>query len=205
MRKIFLSLILALISCVSFFGQEKADCPKIEVLEPKSRVAPGENMNFSAKVSSPESLGQIRYVWKIDRGSIVKGQGTDSIAVSTAGIEEAMITATVEISGLPDKCKKIAVGAGLAIVGGHVYLADEFGKIREEDMEARIEFYFSLFKDRPKALGYIINYGKKSQVAKREKFIKKLIKKYKLEASRFAFSNGGKERSIRTKLWILPI
>jgi len=185
-------------------AQIKEVCPKLKVIDPSVATRPGENMLFTGKIGDHIDSDNIRYVWKIDKGAIVEGQGTNSITVNTSGLYNTVVNALVEIEGLPIDCENRARGSGLVQSGGSPRMFDEFADISDEDVELRLEYYFSEIRDEPKVSGFVVNYGRDSDIAKREKLFKKLMRKYKISSSRITFINGGNESRIRTRLWILP-
>ena len=65
------------------------------------------------------------------------------------------------------------------------------------------EFDNELRKE-PTATGYIINYGRASDVARREKQIRNSINFRRYDAIRIIIVNGGKARVLKTVFWIVP-
>jgi hypothetical protein len=65
------------------------------------------------------------------------------------------------------------------------------------------EFYIALGKE-PLATGYIINYGKVSDVTKREKQIRNSLSFRRYDANRIDIVNGGKSKVLKTVIWIVP-
>ena len=78
-------------------------CPAISVTGPSSVVQPGETMTFTANVSGG-SQTDVTYDWSVDKGTIIEGQGTPVITVSTEGLSDTTVTATVLVGGLCEKC-----------------------------------------------------------------------------------------------------
>ncbi len=181
-------------------------CPRIEVLEPETPVWPGEDIKFSAMLQNVNQYKNLEYIWAIDKGTIITDPGAQTIEVSTSGVNpDTVLTASLIVKGLPEKCSNTAKGAALVIRGGDPLVLDEFGKMHHRDVKARIDVLLEeLKKDSTKLQGLIINYGKKSAKRRRVKLIKRHIKKKKLEHLKIVFLDRGVEKTIRTRLWIVP-
>jgi len=79
---------------------------------------------------------------------------------------------------------------------------DEFEKISDKELSAKLDnLYVSLGKN-PNSLGYILTFGSPQVVAAREQRIKKYIVKRKLVLSRVIFKNAGSDDVGKTELWI---
>ena len=85
-RAIFLSVLLMIFSLAVSVQKEKTDfCPAIAVTGPSEVTYPGETMTFSVNVES-ENYKQLKYSWKIDKGTIIAGQGTEVITFDGSGL-----------------------------------------------------------------------------------------------------------------------
>ena len=133
-------------------------CPTISVTGPSSVVRQGETMTFTANVSGG-SQTDATYNWSVDKGTIVEGQGTPVITVSTEGLSDTTVTATVQVGGL---CAHVVMKT-VKLVLLHAVpigrLVDEFGPLANDDVKARLDPFASELQADPSATGYIINYG----------------------------------------------
>jgi hypothetical protein len=78
------------------------------------KVTEGDPVEFSASVGGATIKG-ILFNWSVSDGEIVFGQGTSSIRVSTTGIGDKEIVATVEFNGSAPECTRMAQ-AGVQVV-----------------------------------------------------------------------------------------
>jgi hypothetical protein len=87
----------------------RQDCPTVRVNCPSEIPEIGQTYTLSADVAGTVSKEKLTYRWTLSSqgGEIVEGQGTASIKVYVKYTHES-ITATVEVSGLEDKCSKTA-------------------------------------------------------------------------------------------------
>ena len=79
-----------------------AQCPRSFTLTyPKIQVVRGDTLAILADVDSPLD---ITYNWSISSGKIVGGQGTENIIIAANEVTKSL-TATVQLSGLPEGCE----------------------------------------------------------------------------------------------------
>jgi hypothetical protein len=89
---------------------EKIPCPSIVLSGPASyTVEEGDSLIFRVNPlgKAYDNLG-VTYNWAISNGTIVQGQGTNRINISTEGLKGQMITATVELGGLEPACPSVS-------------------------------------------------------------------------------------------------
>ena len=164
-------------------------------------------MTFTANASGG-SQSNVTYNWTVSQGTIVSGQGTPVIEVSTTpDMAGGNVTATVTIGGnLCPTCSDLSRSevAGIAATQTPIRV-DEFGALQRDDIKARIDnFYIQLGND-PSSQGYIINYGSAKDIAAREKAIRDAIRFLRREPSRVTFVRGGdRGNGIETQLFVVP-
>ena len=179
-------------------------CPTISVDGPPDTVQPGERMTFTANVSGG-SQDSVTYSWTVDQGTIVEGQGTPSITVDTTGLSNTTVRATVTVGNLCADCRDNEASDTGVVAGIPVGVQiDEFGKLANDDVRARIDNLFIELQNDPGATGYIINYGPAREVTARERLIRNHIAFRNYDASRVVIINGGVEPGIRTTVWRVP-
>jgi hypothetical protein len=98
--------ILGLLFTKSATAQSK--CPKLEVGPDTYEVKAGDQAVFTVYAASYggtwQSLERKTFNWTVSNGTIEGGQGTNVIRVSTTGLLNQAITATVEVGGLSPDC-----------------------------------------------------------------------------------------------------
>lgn len=210
MKQIIFALILALFFGFSAFAQNTNSlCAKIEV-SGGGVVSPSDPMNFTANVTGLTKNSTLEYEWKVSAGTIASGQGTPLITVDTTGLaRDTNITAEVRIKGLYDNCANTASEVGSVISNKPVcgMPLDNFGKLSNNDVKARIDALYIALKNEENAQGYIINYGTDEEVAAREKQIQKAIDFLKYDANHVLIVRGGENpmgKGVWTKAWIVP-
>lgn len=192
---------------------EKCDCEKppcecgsLSVTGPAAAVRPGETMTFTASIAGGDQQN-VTYNWSVDNGTIVSGQGTSTITVGgTENLGGSTVVARVNTTGDGQCTTCTLTGSETGIVSQPpvATMIDEFGKAANNDVKARIDNLFIALGNDPTATGYVINYGSAREVARRERVIRAHIRDRNLDGSRIVFVNGGVERTIRTRLWVVP-
>ncbi|MFV0387446.1 MAG: hypothetical protein ACK5NT_01730 [Pyrinomonadaceae bacterium] len=180
------------------------DCASISVVDPPVAVKSGETLTFTANVSGG-SGDEPTYTWSVDKGSIVSGQGTSTIVVSTTGLEDTTVTATVDVGGQCKTRDSTASGSGLVQGTPDASMINEFGKLPNDEVRAQVDQLFIELQNNPGAMGYIVNTGSSKEVAAREKLIKNHVSMRGYDGDRLVFVNGGRASTINTRFWLVPV
>lgn len=181
------------------------NCGDLNVDGPSGITNPGDTMTFTATVTGGPD---VTYNWSVSAGTIESGQGTSSIVVrTTKEMENSNVTASVELGGTDPKCGCEKSGSATGPVAGlpKVELIDEFGKMVDDDVKARIQNFYVRLNNEPTARGIIVNYGTPAEIRNRKRQIEKAIDFLKLDKSRVTFVDGPDQgNGIVTKLWLVP-
>lgn len=96
----------------------------------------------------------------------------------------------------------------------HTVLADEFGRIIEEDLMARLDSFIVQLQNDPNSRGYIHSWGVKQTLDRNERRIKSYLRTRRFPANQFTFVrgegfeteyvNGGPSDPPRFKFWLVP-
>ncbi len=208
MKPFVLTIICLLFGLGTVSGQiSVTGCPKIEVIGPELMLNPGDTADFKANVEDARS--HFKYEWSVSAGTIESGQGTSSIKVRTTEANAGTtIVATILVKGLPWGCSDKASEALfiLSIVGCDAP-SDEFGKLKPNDIRARIDQFFVELQNNPTNSGVIL-FGLTEEEAAdhtnpRFKLIVDHAKLRKFDVSRLVFKFEPSEL-IHTKLWRMP-
>ncbi len=203
MKKIICTLFIVLTASLGSFSQENVVCPNIEIVAPASTIRPGKVMRISVLLDSDSVNLDLKYHWEVDKGVIISGQQTDQIGVSTDGLENETITASVEIEGLPEGC--IYKFSELGIIAEIPRILELFWEdLKSDDIPARIDALFIDLQHNPHLKAYIRAFGPPKDVRKLEKLIKDHIELRKYDENRIVFIFEGKEKTIRLIPFLAP-
>lgn len=207
MKQIIFTTILILVFSFSVFAQnENSLCPTINV-SGGGVTAPDEPLTFSAFVSDSAKYPNLEYLWTVSNGTIIEGQGTATIKTEIPESDGRNITATVQIKGIPENCANTASETSSPNECRLPILNDEFGRLPNVEVKARMAEVYVKLGDEPNSQGYIINYGTDREIAAREKQIQRAIASRKFDASRVTIVKGGLNpngEGVLTKIYIVP-
>ncbi len=208
MKRFIYACIFILLICSFTFAQDKnveeeKTCPSVTISGPASITAPGDPQTFVLTIGGEYDEAKLKIKWEIDKGEIISGQGTKTLVISDKGLNNETIIVTAKVDAGGD-CVITETEAVVFCYFPNPILIDEFGHINNEDLYARLDAYFVELQNNPGSQGYIIHYGKQRQISNREKLIKDYIKQRGYDLSRIVYVNGGVEKEIRTRMWLLP-
>ena len=81
---------------------------------------------------------------------------------------------------------------------------DEFERATNGYVKMKMDAFFADLSNSPAAQGYIINYGTKKEILKREKQLKIAITFRKYDAPGISFVRAGYIKVIKTVFWLVP-
>ncbi len=182
-------------------------CPSnVSVIGPSGLVEAGDNVTFTA--SATDGSGTTNFNWSVSQGSIISGQGSSSITVSTTReMAGSNLTATVAVTSDQDCGCGTLTASETAVIKDipKAFITDNFGKLANDDVRARLDAYFVTLQNDPNATGYIVNYGPAKDVAKLEKLMRNHVQFRNFDIRRLTFVNGGNTgEGLKTNLWIVP-
>lgn len=193
MKQVFSIIIFVFLFCVLAFAQNGSSrCPLVTIIAPDSVIYSGDTMSFSVLIQG-EGKNDLKYKWTVDKGTILEGQGTSAVHISTEGLEDTAITATFEIEGLPNGCQNKFQEVGVVVtIGCGLPTTDEYGKLPFEDELARIDNLLMELQNNSGDQGFIwIKTNENETIADVRKHIQKLvehIKFRKVSIDKFIFA-----------------
>lgn len=181
-------------------------CPSINLSCPGA-VTLGQPITFTATVTRGPANITPTYVWRVSTGTIIEGQGTNQITVSTAGLAGQTVVATVQVGGYGLECSAACQTQIPVPLEGRKF--DEFGPINRDDEKARLDNYAIQLQQEPDSQGYIIVYsGRRGRAGDQQKRIERirdyLINMRGTEARRLVFLTGGTREDAVVELWLVP-
>src|SRR5687768_17287256 len=157
-------VLLTTLSILFAFGSASGQCPTISVVGPPGLTLPGEKMVYRAEVGP---LGaRLGYSWSTDKGTIVEGQGTPTITViAEHHLGGQILTATVQISGLPNSCMPTASETAGIAKRHDWHWEESFEKRKPNEIRGALDTLFAGLANNPTHLGFI-----QLQIRHEEKF-----------------------------------
>src|SRR5215218_7725693 len=183
-------------------------CPAIEISCP-TNVAIDQPLTFTSRYSGgvPANVTPV-YNWTVSAGTIIGGQGTDTIKVDTNGLAGQTVRASLSMGGYNLECAAdCAVNIPLPKPIGNRF--DEFGDIARNDEKARLDNFAIALQNDPTSTGYVIVYpGRASKRAEVQdhfgRVIEYLVNSRQIDKSRIRTIEGPKRDQLSKELWITP-
>ena len=183
-------------------------CPTVAVVCPTD-LAYGQTLTFSSRLTGgvPANTNAV-YNWTVSAGTIVSGQGTDTIKVDGTSAAGQSITAMLSVGGYNLECAaSCSVIPGLPMPSSRKF--DEFPDISRNDEKARLDNFTIELQNDPSATGYVIVYpgraSKRSEVQGHfGHAIDYLVNSRGMDKSRIRTIEGPKRDQLSVQLWIVP-
>src|SRR5215813_14258675 len=182
-------------------------CPNIEIVCP-TNIVPDQPLTFSSRVVGGISAGTPSFNWTISEGTIIEGQGTDTIKVETTGLAGQTIKASLSMGGYtPDCAASCAIAIPLPEVKKRKF--DEHPSIARNDEKARLDNFAVELQSDPTATGYIIVYagrsGKQGDVQRHmTRQVDYLVNSRGIDARRIVTLTGRTRDELMVELWLVP-
>lgn len=183
-------------------------CPAIEIVCP-SEVALGQPVTFSSRLTGgvPANTNAV-YNWTVSAGTIIQGQGTDTIKVDTSGLGGQTVRASLSVGGYNLEC---AADCGVSVPLPKLVNTkfDEFPDISRNDEKARLDNYGIALQNDPTSTAYVIVYpgrsGKRGEVQHHaNRIVEYLVHSRGLDKSRIVTLVGPVRDNLFVELWITP-
>jgi hypothetical protein len=176
--RLIVGWLILLVSSVAGIGQvgPKASCPSFQVTGPAGILDRGDVGSFTITIENPASY---RYLWKVESGGeLVGGQGTTLVWASYDPQNWEMLSAWVEVFGLPAGCpNKATASTHFSIDPGPVLIRELTILHARPDRRVLAAFAEEL-KENPYNQGYVILYFKPKTPSKTIVSVEKMIYKF---------------------------
>lgn len=184
-------------------------CPAIEISCP-TNVTIDQPLTFKSRYSGgvPANVTPV-YNWTVSAGTIIAGQGTDTITVDTKGLAGQTVRASLSMGGYNNlECAAdCMISIPLPKMVSRKF--DEFPDISRNDEKARLDNFGIELQNDPTATGYVIVYpGRTSKRAEVQdhfgRVIDYLVHSRQIDQSRIKTIEGPKRDQLHVELWITP-
>jgi hypothetical protein len=184
------------------------ECPIITVECPDYVGETQSPAIFSAAISDNGSKAVYTYRWTISAGTIIEGQDTPKITVNGSGLGGQSITATIEVSGLPEGCPSRASCTMAVAFVDCCRLFDVYHNISFDKEKSRLNNFAIQLNNEQGAVGHIIVYaGRRTYVGeaktKAEGIRDYLTKELKVGREKVKIMDGGYHEELTVELWIV--
>jgi len=184
----------------------KPVCPNVAI-ECPDRVVVGEPLTFRSTVTGGTPGVRQIYNWTVSAGSIIDGQGTDTIHVDTTGLAGQSLTATLSMGGYELDCTATCTVQFPVPVECRKF--DEFPAIPYNDEKARLDNFTIELQNDPTATAYVIVYpgqrGRPGEVQRQtNRIVDYLVNSRGVNAQRIVTLVGPPRGDLLIELWLCP-
>ncbi|HEX3251344.1 MAG TPA: hypothetical protein VHS05_18055 [Pyrinomonadaceae bacterium] len=183
-------------------------CPAIEISCPTD-VALDQPITFTSRYSGgvPANVTPV-YNWTVSAGTIIAGQGTDTIKVDTTGLGGQTVRASLSMGGYNLECSADC-GVTIPLPKLSSRRFDEFPDISRNDEKARLDNFGIELQNDPTATAYVIVYparsGKRGDVQYHAgRIVDYLVNTRNLDQHRIVTLVGPARDELFVELWITP-
>ena len=183
-------------------------CPAIEISCPTD-IAIDQPLTFTSHYSGgvPANVTPI-YNWTVSAGTIISGQGTDTIRVDTKGLAGQSVRASLSMGGYNLEC---AADCAVTMPLPRLYSKkfDEFPDISRNDEKARLDNFGIELQNDPTATAYVVVYpGRKAKRGDVQyhagRIVDYLVNSRNLDQKRIVTLVGPARDELFVELWITP-
>ena len=181
------------------------ECATLTVSGPTGEAAPGDVLTFTANLAGGTTT-DYTYEWTVTQGTIIEGQGTQSIRVQTTPeMVGQNVTATFNIrSAICEVCNR-SEATTFSFPAAPESVLTTVGAVSNDEVRGILDNYFIELQNDPTSRGVIINSGTAREITRRETLIRNHIRLRKFDASRIEFLRGGdRGTGIETRLYRVP-
>jgi hypothetical protein len=182
-------------------------CPAVEVSCP-STIGIDQPLTFTSSYTGGTAGISPVYNWTVSAGTIIEGQGTDTIKVDTTGLAGQAIRASLSLGGYNLECAAdCAVTIPVPKLIGRRF--DEFPDISRNDEKARLDNFGIEMQADPSATAYVIVYpgkaGKRGEVQQHAgRIVDYLVNSRGLDQHRIVTLVGPARNALHVELWVTP-
>jgi hypothetical protein len=183
-------------------------CPAIEISCP-TNIAIDQPLTFSSRYSGgvPANVTPV-YNWTVSAGTIITGQGTDTITVDTKGLAGQTVRASLSMGGYNLECAADCA-VTIPLPKRESLKFDDYLNIARNDEKARLDNFAIALQNDPTATGYVIVYpGRTSKRAEVQdqfgRVIDYLVNSRQIDKSRIRTIEGPKRDQLSKELWVTP-
>ena len=182
-------------------------CPNVSIICPENAEL-GQVLAFRSNVTGGTPGVVPIYNWTVSAGTIIGGQGTDTIRVDTSGLSGGQtVTASLSMGGYTLDCSATCSVSFPIQVECRKF--DEYSDIAYNDEKARLDNYAIELQNDPTSTAYIIVYpgtrGRPGDVQRRTtRAVEYLVNSRGITANRIVTLVGPVRDHLLVELWLCP-
>jgi hypothetical protein len=183
-------------------------CPAIEIVCP-TNIGIDQPVTFTSRASGGTPSIAPVYNWTVSAGTIIEGQGTDTIKVNTTGLAGQTIRAYLTMPGYGTLNCSADCGVSIPVPRIVSRKFDEFPDIQRNDEKARLDNFVIELQNDPSATAYVVIYpGKGSKRGDVQyhanRIVEYMVSSRGIDKERIVTLVGSARNELFVELWITP-
>jgi len=183
-------------------------CPTIEIVCP-TNVRLDQPLTFTSRANGGTPSIPAVYNWTVSAGSIIEGQGTNTIKVDTSGLAGQTVRAYLTMPGYGTLNCSADCGVSIPVPRITSRKFDEFPDIQRNDEKARLDNLVIELQNDPSATAYVVIYpsraGKRGDVQHHaSRIVDYMVNSRGIDQSRIVTLVGSARNELFVELWVTP-
>lgn len=183
-------------------------CPTIEIVCPTS-IGIDQPLTFTSRANGGTPSIPAVYNWTVSAGSIIEGQGTNTIKVDTSGLAGQTVRAYLTMPGYGTLNCSADCGVSIPVPRITSRKFDEFPDIQRNDEKARLDNFVIEMQNDPSATAYVVIYpgraGKRGDVQHHaSRIVDYMVNSRGIDQSRIVTLVGTARNELFVELWVTP-
>jgi hypothetical protein len=183
-------------------------CPAIEIVCP-ANIGIDQPLTFTARATGGTPSITPAYNWTVSAGTIIEGQGTNSIKVNTTGLAGETIRASLAMGGYGSLLCSADCGVSIPLPRIVSRKFDEFPDIQRNDEKARLDNFVIELQHDPTATAYVVIYpgrsSKRGDVQHHaSRIVDYMVNSRGIDEHRIVTLVGAARNELFVELWITP-
>ncbi len=183
-------------------------CPTIEIVCP-TNIGIDQPLTFTSRANGGTPSIPAVYNWTVSAGSIIEGQGTNTIKVDTSGLAGQTVRAYLTMPGYGTLNCSADCGVSIPVPRITSRKFDEFPDIQRNDEKARLDNFVIEMQNDPSATAYVVIYpgraGKRGDVQHHaSRIVDYMVNSRGIDQSRIVTLVGTARDELFVELWVTP-
>jgi hypothetical protein len=183
-------------------------CPAIEVVCP-TNIGIDQPVTFTSRATGGTPSITPVYNWTVSAGTIIEGQGTNTIKVNTTGLAGQTIRAYLSMPGYGSLTCSADCGVSIPVPKIVSRRFDEFPDIQRNDEKARLDNLVIELQNDPTSTAYVIVYpgrgSKRGDVQHHAgRIVDYMVNSRGVDQHRIVTLVGSARNELFVELWISP-
>lgn len=183
-------------------------CPAIEIVCP-TNIGIDQPLTFTSRHTGGTPAIAPTYNWTVSAGTIIEGQGTNTIKVNTTGLAGQTVRASLSMPGYGTLTCAADCGVSIPLPRIVSRKFDEFPDIQRNDEKARLDNLVIELQNDPTATAYVVIYpgrdSKRGDVQHHaSRIVEYVVNSRGIDQRRIVTLVGSARNELFVQLWLTP-